>query len=179
MLKKILTGWFFLITSIGSSSALAAPYANLSLGLTDVDVVGSGMAIAAGGGMEIPDLDFTEGLSLAAEGEFTASLVNPSKKVNGVEISTSYFTIGGYGVISYAVIDKLKVRGRVGLLYEDAEAEAVVLGNKVKADDSDVQFTFGGGLSYSIMKNIAATVDFTFIESDIWHLMGGARYSFK
>lgn len=143
-------------------------YYSLQGALADVDGYDSGIAGVATYGIRVPEMH----KNFSVETEFSMTFIEPEGQVAGTTYEVSYFTLGAYGVYSHPVSEKLHLRGRFGLLYEDVEVSSAAGG---KSDD-DFELSFGGGISVGLGAESRFLLEYTVIESDINHISAGLMF---
>jgi len=110
----------------------------------------------------------------AVEAEFTDSINAAEER----DVSLSYWTLGGYGVMSFPLNDRLTARARAGLRLLKAYANG--------RDEDDVGLSFGAGVAYRYATNLSFVGEFTYlgeIDADgddigLNHLSAGVQLHF-
>lgn len=149
------------------ATAAESKYFHVQGAIADVDGFSdTGIAVIGTLGVPLP------GVSpyFAVEGEAAFSLVDPSHKVAGIDIDASYFSLGGFAALNYPIDDAWTVRGRVGLVYLDAEASA----GSISVSDSDINLSLGGGALYKINDRMSVIGEITLID-DLTHIGAGVQ----
>lgn len=162
------------------SSANAAEYASLQLGMSDVTGLNNGSALIGTLGIPMPHV----GPHFSFEGEFTKALGKPEVSYVdwfGDRISTEvdYWTLGGYGVLAIPLNNQFSLRGRIGLLYESLDVQFRDTGwapGNFTVSDSDLGLSYGFGLTYKTSSTMKFIAEYTQIESDISHLSAGVQF---
>ena len=167
-LSNKLVGSALLVLLSNNAMAESGDYVNAQLAIADVDGFSDGLAVVASYGIPMRDVH----KNFSVEGEFTFTLIDPDRP--GIEVS--YFTLAGYGVYTHPVDDNFKLRGRLGLLYEDVDV--TLPGTGISASDGDIGLSFGFGVTYKLDKQMNLIAEYTIIESDISHLSAGIQYRF-
>lgn len=166
MIKKLLVSTVALATL--STASMADTYAGAGLALENLTGYDMGFALVLNGGMTFDDVDLGPG-KLAAEGEFTYSMVAPSVGT----VDASLMTLGGYAAYIYNVNKELYVKPRIGLIYKSIDYGTWI------GSVSEIGIALGVGGGYKINKKMDAYADFTLIDgSDITHLTAGVEYHF-
>ncbi len=165
--------------ALGSTGIHAADgnYANLQLAFANVDGFDSTMALVAAYGIPL------EQYGIDVELELTKSLGDASTSdtypfVGTITLDASYMTLAGYAVYTMPLQDKLDLRARAGLLYEDVSVTASSPLVTVSGDGTDIGLSFGVGLNYALNDSMNIIADYTIIEQDISHLAIGAQFGF-
>ncbi len=136
--------------------------------LADVDGYDSGIAGVMTYGIRVPEMH----KNFSVETEFSMTFIEPEGKVSGTTYEASYFALGGYGVYSHPVSEKLHVRGRLGLLYEDVEVSSAA----GSTTDDGFELSFGAGVTVSLSKESRFILEYTVLESDINHISAGLQF---
>jgi hypothetical protein len=155
--------------------AIGGTYVGGGLLLQDVDGFDDGMALSLRGAKAIPGIlaDNVRG-TVSVEGELTQTLVSPEADLpataanDSVELDIT--TLGGYGVYTLPV-DRVRFRGRMGVVYEHISAEG-------GDDDSELNLSLGFGAGVMVTRRVEVGADYTYIEEDINHLGVNALFHF-
>lgn len=167
-----------------ATTAQAANYASVQLGMADVSGMDSGTAIIGTLGMPMPEVH----KNFAFEAEITKALSKPkhteSFSFGGqnytIKAEADYFTLAGYGVMTFPINPQVDLRGRIGLLYESVKVTIKddFFGTSASGSDSEIGLAFGFGGTYKLSSTRKVIVEFTQIESDITHLSAGVQFQF-
>ena len=154
-----------------SVSAMADSYLGAGVAYESVTDADAGVALVLNGGATV--LDAGPG-KIAVEGEFTYSVVSPSISVDSYyrsyDADITFMFIGAYAAYIYDITPEFYVKPRLGLVYEDVDVSS--------ASDSDIGLSFGIGAGYNVTKEISTYIDFTMMESDVYHTTLGVQYHF-
>jgi hypothetical protein len=160
----------------------AAPldYVNAQLAIGLVEDLSDPLVLVLTAGKELPhlgpnvafELEFTDTLTAADRG---GSVTVPGLGTVPAGVSLSYWSLGGYGVVSIPLDNRLSARARAGLRLLSAYASG--------DQDRDLGITFGFGLAYRYAANLAFVGEFTYldeIDNDIGvnHLSAGVQVRF-
>ncbi|MDH5376950.1 MAG: porin family protein [Gammaproteobacteria bacterium] len=170
-----------LAMAMASGTAMAAPppvdYWGAGLGFLQVTNLDNGMSLVANAGKAMPDIH----KNFSVEGEFTYSLSPASKGDSILKIESSLMSLGGYGVYTHEINRELSVRGRAGLNYNSAEnkttGSACGLAFVIcpSGSESKIELGFGVGASYQVNKGMAATFNYTKMNSDSTMIAFGVK----
>lgn len=159
---------------LASPAAVAGQYLSAQLALADVSnhsMLGSGLSFVGTYGVEMPKTNEY----LAFEAEFTKSISDPDYHTPTYHAEFDYYTLAGYGVMTFPTTEKFSLRARAGLLYENWEYRE---NQKVKKSDTDIEPSIGGGGIYRLSPRTNLIAEITIIEGDIIHLSAGAQLRF-
>ena len=166
MIKKLLIST--VAVAALSTSAMADKYASAGLALENLNGYDMGFALVLDGGMTFDDVNVGPG-TLAAEGEFTYSMVAPS--VSGVD--ASLMTLGAYAAYIFDINKAFYVKPRVGLIYKSLDYGTWI------GSVSEIGLALGVGGGYKLNKQMDIYADFNLIDgTDITHLTAGVQYHF-
>lgn len=128
----------------------AAPldYMNAQLAIGLVEDLSDPFVLVVTAGKELPNL----GRNVAFEVEFTDTLTAADR----AGVSLSYWSLGGYGVMSIPLDNRLSARARAGLRLLSAYANG--------DEERDLGITFGFGLAYRYAANLAFVGEFTYLD---------------
>lgn len=180
-MKKVVAAAVGAVAMMGAvSSANAAGYAGVQLGMVDASGLDAGTSIIGTYGVPMPEVN--EYFSI--EGEISKVLGKPEHSEtffgNTYTTELDYWTIAGYAALAYPLNDKFSIRGKIGLLYESIKVTAKedLFGTSVSASDSDIGLAFGFGATYAVSPTMNAIAEFSQIESDITTLSAGVQFKF-
>lgn len=145
-------------------------YMNTQLALGLVEDLDNPLTLVVTGGKRFRSI----APNFSAEAEFTNSISAAEGTISGVGISASYWSLGGYGVMSFPVDERLSARARAGLRYIKSYA------NNTRADDFGP--SFGMGVSYRYAANLSFMGEFTYMgkvdSKSVNHLSAGIQLHF-
>lgn len=169
--KQFLAG---LAIACAGSSAMAqnGDYMNGQLAIANIDGLSDGLSVVATYGRPMP----TVHKYFALEGEVSASVSDPDTNhpVFG-NISVSYYSIAGYGVLTYPLDNKINLRGKAGLLYSHVKVSSS--GYLWRVDDG-LDLSLGIGVTIALQPKLNMIIEYTDINSDITHMSAGVQYKF-
>jgi len=123
-------------------------YLSAQLAYTDVTdthtSLSNGTAIAATYGLPLPRLHRLHE-HLGEELEYTRSVSNPKYEEPPRRTEFDYYTVALYTLMTFAIRERISLRGRAGVLYEKWVHHDNVLGDKT---DSGFDLSIGGGAIY-------------------------------
>lgn len=162
---------------LGTAQAADGNYANLQLAFANVDGFDNTLSLVAAYGIPMKQY------GIDVELELTKSLADASTSatypfIGTVNMDASYLTLAGYAVYTMPLQDKLDLRARAGLLYEDVSVSVSNPLVSASGDGTDIGLSFGAGVRYDLNQQMDIIADFTIIEQDISHLAVGAQYRF-
>lgn len=112
---------------------------------------------------------------LGVEAEYTTSVKKPEYDTPANRAEFDYYTAALYGLMTFPVAEKVSLRARAGVLYENWKYRDSVLGN---SSDKAVDFSIGGGAIYDINEYLNLIAEITIIESNILHASAGMQFKF-
>lgn len=166
------------ITTLAAAALLVASPLAAAQQQSPVDYMNTQIALALVEDMEDPfTLVVTGGKrfrniapNFSAEVEFTDSIT----AAQSTGVSASYWSLGGYGAMTFPIDDRLSARARAGLRYIKSYAN----GRK----KSDFGPSFGVGVSYRYAANLSFVGEFTYMgkvdDTSINHLSAGVQFHF-
>lgn len=118
--------------------------------------------------------------NLSIEGEFNYGVAGGDVNTGlaGVTAKVNVWTLAAYGAYRLPVSDKVYLKGKLGLLYESAEAEASSFGATASATSTDTGLSLGIGAGFDISKELVVEAEYTIIEADINYLSVGLHRRF-
>ena len=173
-LSAALTGLALMPLAGGAQAASPGTYVGGGVALQDVDTFDDGVALSLRGAVGLPGA-LGNGIPgvFSVEGEITRTIVSPERDLpfpaTG-EAEVDITTLGGYGVYTYPV-DRIRLRGRVGVIYEDIAVDGF-------DDDSEVGLSLGVGAGFMVTRQVELAANYTYIEDDVEHLGINALYHF-
>lgn len=195
MKKQTLTLALGLSMIMGTGVAAANPFDYSSAGIaqqnysnSDIDDLDlnmeSGTSIILAAGKHMPNLHER----FSVEGEFGYTLSGPSASATQAGITltsdTTIMTLGGYGVYSMPLMEKLSFKGRAGLVYHSASTElsgsacdVADCASYTPDDDTGVDLAYGVGLNYQLNSKMDIYSKATFAGSSTLYGLG-IDYSF-
>jgi len=149
-------------------------YLSAQLAFSDVSTrpsLSNGTALVATYGRSLPQLhDY-----LGVEAEYTTSVKKPEYNTPANHAEFDYYTAALYALMTFPIADKVSLRARAGVLYENWKYRDNVLGNE---SDTAVDFSMGGGAIYDINEYLNLVAEITIIESNIMHASAGMQFKF-
>lgn len=160
--------------AILTTPALAADehYLSAQMAYADVNIQSpnsNGTALVATYGLPLPRLHESLGLEL----EYTKSLKSPDYDTPDAELD--YYTAALYTVMTFPIRERISLRARAGVLYENWEYRDKILGD---ASDTAVEFSIGGGAIYNLNEYLNLIAEGTIIESNIIYTSAGVQLKF-
>jgi opacity protein-like surface antigen len=170
-----------LLTS-GSASAIDGQYFGAQAGFSNIGGFDAGIALIGTYGIPLnsllPDLQLPEDAknNLSVEAEITSNiLVPPSFDGFGGSFDATATTFGAYGVYTLPVTPELSIRGRAGLLLALISVDLAGFGS---ASSTDINLTFGGGITYSLSDKMNFIAEYTSLGSSFSNLSAGVQLRF-
>ena len=169
-----------LLTS-ANASALEGQYLGAQLGLSDVGAFDTGLAIIATYGLPVksllPDLQLPDNVkdNLNLEAEFTTNVLSPA---SAGSLEATVHTFGGYGVFSFPASPELSIRARAGLVLALISVDFNFFGSTGSASDTNINLSFGGGITYKLSDKMNFVAEYTILDSDVANLSGGVQLRF-
>ena len=183
MKNRWIAGACSLALILGMNSAMAensnsGTRMGAQLAIADADGLDTGLALVLTGIFPMPQVH----PAFTVEAEFTTTVSNPedsqSTPFGTISAELSYFTLAGYGVWNHPVSPTIKLKGRIGLLYESLEVDFKSPFGNGSDDDTDIGLSYGFGAVFDIKQSIDIIAEYTVIESDISHISAGVQWSF-
>lgn len=172
----------------GASATLALPaqafdYATAQVAISDVNsAFDNGLSLVLTGGKDL--MKSRTGMGFSIEGEFTKSIVNPEYDYRwstwNDTLEIDYYTLGGYGVVSFPLTPQFALRGKAGLLYKDVDWDMTDFrdGTVRTYNDDGIEFTAGAGAVFKVSSALNLIAEYTVIDENIDHLSAGAQFRF-
>ena len=172
-----------------TAPASAEQYVSAQLGVSEIGsystAFGSyswdnGLALIGTYGLTLPQVHKYFGI----EAEISKSIVNPEANDwwSGSHAEYDYWTAGGYAVFSIPVTDKINIRARGGLVYNNWEIKTNYCGwwGCYGYSGSDINPSVSGGATYKFNDKINFMADLTAfsVTDSNFHLSAGAQFKF-
>ena len=169
----------------GSTAAVADSYVGAQAGFSNIGGFDTGIAFIGTFGMPLasllPDLQIPDEAknNLSIEAEVTSNiLVPPSVGSFGSDLEATATTFGAYGVYALPVTPELSVRGRAGLLLALVSVDFTSIFGSSSASSTDINLTFGGGITYKISDKMKVIAEYTSLGSNFSNLSAGVQFAF-
>ncbi|HKJ70880.1 MAG TPA: outer membrane beta-barrel protein [Gammaproteobacteria bacterium] len=176
MNRSALFATAFGLLALPAAACAASPtlgtYVGGGLAIQDVDGFDDGTAVNLRGAAALPGV-LADGVpgALSVEGELTRTLTSPERDLpSGRTVDLDITTLGGYGVYTFPV-QRLMLRGRLGLLYEHISANG-------GDDDNNLELSLGFGAGVMVTQRLEVAASYTYIENDVDHLGANVLYHF-
>jgi len=192
MIKSTVAGALVAAGVAMTAPANAGQYVNAQLGVSEIGsystAYGSyswdnGLALIGTYGIELPSVH----KYFAVEGEISKSIVNPESNNYwgglGSHAEYDYWTAGGYAVFSIPVHERINIRARAGLVYNNWDITTnycpATLGC-FSYSGSDINPSVSGGATFKFNENINFMAELTSfdINDGNFHLSAGAQFRF-
>ncbi len=170
------------LLAAGTASAVDGQYVGIQVGFSNIGGYDTGIAFIGTYGMPLNSLlpdaklpDQGKG-TLGVEAEVTSNILVPPSVNLGSELEATATTFGGYGVYSFPVTPELSIRGRAGLLLALVSFD-YFLGSG-SSSSTDINLTFGGGITYKISDKMRVIAEYTSLGSSFSNLSAGVQFAF-
>lgn len=174
-----------MITTVAAAAIMATSgqaldtseiYGGAGLALESLSSADAGVALVLNGGLPVMEAGEVGPGTVAVEGEFTYSLVDPSWNWYHYDYDVTVMTLAGYAAYIYDIDSEFYVKPRVGLIYRSYDMDYAGYGG---FDDSEIGLSLGVGGGYHLNSQMDIYADFTMLDgSDLTHLTAGIVYKF-
>jgi hypothetical protein len=147
-------------------------YLSVQMAFADINIQSpnsNGTALVVTYGLPLPRLHEYLGLEV----EYTKSLNSPDYDTPDADLD--YYTAALYTVMTFPIRERISLRARAGVLYENWEYHDNVLGNE---SDTAVELSIGGGAIYNLNEYLNLIAEATIIESNIIYMSAGMQFKF-
>jgi hypothetical protein len=169
----------FTCVIIAAGAILATParaanehYLSAQMAFADVNIQSpksNGTALVATYGLPLARLHDYLGLEI----EYTKSINSPDYDTPDAELD--YYTTALYALMTVPIRERISLRARAGVLYENWEYHDDVLGDE---SDTAVELSIGGGAIYNLNEYLNLIAEATVIESNIIYTSAGMQLKF-
>jgi hypothetical protein len=169
-IKPLIAAGLLAASPLAAAQQAPVDYVNAQLALGLVEDLDDPFALVLTAGKRLPNV----AQNFAVEVEFTDT-INAAEERG---VSLSYWTLGGYAVMSFPLDDRLSGRVRGGLRMLKAYAGG--------EDEDDFGLTFGLGVGYRFAANMSFIGEFTYLgeidqpgdDIGVNHLSAGVQVHF-